>query len=232
MIKLYQFRPAFGLPNPSPFCMKVETYLRMTGLPFETVNGVDPRKAPKGKAPCIKDGGRVIGDSGFIIEYLKATYGDPLDGWLSVEQRAIAHAFRKMMEENLYWALLYSRWFEPEGWAKVREIFFGDLPAPARWFVPLLARRGIKQELWGHGMGRHSREEIYQLGQRDIDALGDFLGAKVYFMGEQPCSLDAVAYSFLANLLWAPLDSPPKQRAASHPQLEAYCRRMKERYYR
>jgi len=231
MIKLYQFRRAFGLPNPSPFCMKVETYLRMTGLPFEAVNGVNPRKAPKGKAPYIKDGGRTICDSGFIIDYLKATYGDPLDSWLSAEQRAIAHALRKMMEEDLYWALLYSRWFEPEGWALTRAAFFGGMTAPLKWVVPALARRGLTQELWGHGMGRHSREEIYQLAQRDIDALGDFLGGKAYFMGEQPSSLDAVAYAFLANLLWVPLDSPLKQQALRHPHLEAYCRRMKERYY-
>lgn len=32
MIKLHQLAPAFGLPNASPFCMKVETYLRMAGL--------------------------------------------------------------------------------------------------------------------------------------------------------------------------------------------------------
>ena len=42
MIKLYQFNPAWGLPNPSPFCMKVETYLRMVGLPYEVVNGAMP----------------------------------------------------------------------------------------------------------------------------------------------------------------------------------------------
>ncbi len=38
MIKLFQFAPAFGLPNASPFCMKLETYLRMAGLPFQLVN--------------------------------------------------------------------------------------------------------------------------------------------------------------------------------------------------
>ncbi len=53
MIKLYQFDPAFGLPNASPFCMKLETYLRMAQLPFE----IEPatlqafNKAPKGKMP-------------------------------------------------------------------------------------------------------------------------------------------------------------------------------------
>ena len=50
MIELYQFPRAFGLPNPIPFCMKVETYLKLTGLPYE-VKDTDPRKAPLGKLP-------------------------------------------------------------------------------------------------------------------------------------------------------------------------------------
>jgi glutathione S-transferase len=80
-------------------------------------------------------------------------------------------------------------------------------------------------------MGRHSKKEIHALGCRDITALADFLGHKPYLMGEQPCSLDAVAYSFLANLLWVPLESALKQHAQQYAQLERYCRRMKSRYY-
>jgi hypothetical protein len=57
MIKLHQFAPAFGLPNASPFCMKVETYLRMAGLPYERVNSGDVLRAPKGKLPVIDDDG-------------------------------------------------------------------------------------------------------------------------------------------------------------------------------
>jgi len=53
MIKLFQFAPAFGLPNASPFCMKLETYLRMAGLPFELVNSGDVMKAPNHKLPYI-----------------------------------------------------------------------------------------------------------------------------------------------------------------------------------
>ena len=36
MITLYQFPSRGNLPNPSPFCMKLETYLRMAGLIYET----------------------------------------------------------------------------------------------------------------------------------------------------------------------------------------------------
>ena len=46
MIELYQFAPAWGLPNPSPFCIKLELYLKMTGLPFEVITENDTRKGP------------------------------------------------------------------------------------------------------------------------------------------------------------------------------------------
>jgi glutathione S-transferase len=87
LITLHQFVPTFGLPNASPFCMKLETWLR---------------KAPKSKMPYIVDHGRVVSDSSFIIEYLKATCGDKLDAWLSAEQHAVALALQRRLEEILY----------------------------------------------------------------------------------------------------------------------------------
>lgn len=233
MITLHQFAPAFGLPNASPFCMKLETYLRMAGLPFEipaaSVRAIG--RAPKGKLPYIEDAGRTLADSTLIIDYLKVTYGDPLDGWLSAEQRAVALAFQRLLEENLYWAVVHTRWIEPAGWAKTKVAFFGALPVPLKWLLPTLARRGLIKQLHGHGMGRHRADEIHAIGRRDITALADYLGNKPFFMGDQPCALDATVYAFVANLLWAPVESPLKRHAGQYPQLEAYCARMRARYY-
>ena len=231
MIRLYQFEPAFGLPNASPFCMKLETYLRMSGLPFEIAPNANVMKAPKGKMPYIEDNGHAIADSTLIIEYLKKTYGDKLDAKLSSEQRAIALAMQRLMEENLYWAAVYSRWFEPDGWRLTQQAFFGKLPPPVKTIVSAVARRGMKRELHGHGMGRHTSDEIYAIGKADIGALADLLGDRPFVMGAEPTSIDAVAYAFLANLIWVPLDTPLKRYALSRPNLEAYCQRMKSRYY-
>jgi glutathione S-transferase len=81
----------------------------------------------------------------------------------------------------------------------------------------------------GHGMGRHSEAEIHAIARRDVDALADFLADKPYMLGASPTSLDATAYAFLANLLWAPVDSPIQRHALGRPNLEAYCQRMKAR---
>jgi glutathione S-transferase len=80
-------------------------------------------------------------------------------------------------------------------------------------------------------MGRHTQAEIHAIGQRDITALAHFLADKPYFMGEQPCSLDATAYAFVANVVMAPVESALKLHAKKYPQLEAYCQRMRSRYY-
>jgi len=231
MIRLHQFAPAFGLPNASPFCMKLETYLRMAGLPYETVNDGNVLKAPKGKLPWIDDDGTRVADSSFIIEHLKRRYGDPLDAGLSPSLRAQATAFQRLFEENLYWAVVHTRWADPQGWRATRQAFFGALPAPLRGIVSRLARRGLLAEMRGQGMGRHSEAEIHAIGCRDVTAVADFLGDKAYMLGDAPTSLDATAHAFLANLLWAPVDSPIRSHAAARPTLEAYCQRMKARYF-
>ncbi len=126
---------------------------------------------------------------------------------------------------------MFTRWVQPEGWAKTREAFFGAMPAPLRWFVPTLARCGLVAEMKGHGMGRHSAAEIHAIVCRDVTALADFLGDKPFMLGDSPCSLGASAHAFLANLLWAPVDSPIQRHARGQPTLQAYCLRMKARYF-
>lgn len=231
MIKLFQFPPLWGLPSGSPFCAKVETYLRMVGLPYETVNDADVRKAPKRKFPVIQDDSRRIADSGFIVDYLRAAYGDPLDARLSPVDRALALALRRLIEEHLYWCLLYVRWQMDAHWPAMREAFFGFLPALARATVAASVRRQVLAELDGHGMGRHTPEEVYALARADLDALSAFLADKPFFLGGSPTSLDASAYAFLSNILRAPSETPIQQHARTLANLDAYCARMKERYY-
>ncbi len=231
MITLYQFRPVWGLPNASPFCMKVETYLRMAGLPFQLARNADVRKAPKKKFPFIDDNGKAIADSGFVIDYLKATYGDPLDQTLTPFEQAQSLAMRRLFEEHLYWAMVYDRWIAPANWPTTRRAFFGFLPAAVRAVVATLVRGKTRKSLNGHGLGLHSAAEIEELGKADLTAASAFLGDKAYFMGDQPTSLDATAYAFLANAVHAPFNSPLTIHARRLANVTPYCERMRLRYF-
>ena len=114
-LKLYQFASGIGgLPNPSPFCMKLETYLRLAGLPY-VVHTVKGRPASgTGKAPYIDIDGKIMADSGLIIDHLERTNGHRLDGRLTLAQRAESLAIQRMLEEHLYWVMVYGRWVDPE----------------------------------------------------------------------------------------------------------------------
>jgi glutathione S-transferase len=119
----------------------------------------------------------------------------------------------------------------PQGWAVTSPAFFGALPFPLRTLLPPLARRGMRKELQGHGLGRHAETEIEALGEADIDALAACLGDQPYFLGDEPHSVDACAYGFLANLYFVPVEFPITQHARRHGNLVRFTERMRDRYW-
>lgn len=231
MITLYQFKPTFNLPNASPFCMKVETFLKLAGLPYTVEILHDPRKAPKGKLPYITDGKTSVADSTLIVQYLTKTYGKDLNQHLSTEEKALSHAMKIMMEEHLYWVTLYSRWVDERYWPATREAFFGHLPPLIKNLVPKLIQESMKKQLHAQGTGRHTPDEIYAMGKLGIDALATFLADKPYLMGDRISEVDATAYAFAANLIVPPLDTPLAITARAHPNLVDYCARIKAQYF-
>lgn len=232
MLKLIQFKPIFGLPNPSPFCFKVENYLRMAEIPFEAKVG-DPRKAPKKKLPYIvEDDGRVIADSEHIVRHLEKKHGDKLDGTMTKAERAQAQMVRRAIEEGLYFNVVYMRWGDDAGFAVAEsDILRPAIPALLRPIVIPAIRRSIKGQLFGQGTGRHAQEDIYRAGSDDLDALSTLLGDKTFFFGETPRTIDATLYAFLGIILGSPPDNPLKQSLRDKKNLVAYCERMKTKYY-
>lgn len=231
MIELYQFPPNRLTHNFSPFCLKVETYLRMVGFPYEVVKVNNPNSAPKKKLPYIKDDDQTIADSRFIIEYLKDKYGDKLDGDRSPEQMAIAHAHRRMMEEHLAYGLMYSRWVDDKFWPTAKKSFFKGLPVPLSLIIPPMVRRRVVRTLQLQGIGAHSREQIYALANADITALSLYLGEKPFFLDEKPAAFDASAYGFLNNIQKDGIESPLKIHLNTLPNLVRYVERMTTTYF-
>lgn len=227
MIKLFQL-PAegWGIPSPSPFCMKVETWLRMAELPYESVPIADLSGAPKGKLPYIDDEGRVLGDSQLILEALAERYGDRVDAGLDARERTSAHFIRRTLEEGLYFAVVYFRWQHEASWESTRALFFRDTPALAEPY-----RKYFLETLQRQGTGRHSPDEVLHLARADLAALSHFLGDKPYLLGDKPRSLDAVGYGSLANILDVPISTPLADATRALPNLVEYCARMRTRFF-
>lgn len=229
MIKLFQYPTDWGLPNISPFCMKLETYLRLVHIPYEIVNVMDPRKSPKGKLPYIDDNGQIVADSSIAIEFLKKKYGDALDGHLTPVQKATALAIQRMIEEHFYWVIVYSRWVDPTGYEIIKPVFFGELPKLMRMVVPELVRRQQVRVLQDQGLGRHSAEEIYKMGIDDVTAVATLLGDNKFMLGNDVTTVDATVYAFIANIFLVPIETPVKEYIKTLPNLVEYCERVKEK---
>jgi len=228
---VHQIPSAWGLPSIGPFCLKLEAYLRIVDIPYRTVVDPTPFSAPKGKLPWIEHEGEKIGDSGFIIEYLERRFGVDPNAGLSDAERAVARSLRRLIEENLYWTLVYDRWIVDENWEIVRKAVLGSIPVPLRQAVAPIARRGVRRQLTAQGMGRHSRDEVHAIGRKDIGAISDWLGDKPFVMGGTPTEIDAVAYGFLANIVDVPVASPIKDDAMKRANLVGFLERFRSRYF-
>src|SRR6266540_6850618 len=160
-ITLFQFPRMFGIPNLSPFCCKLETWLRIVGVPYEVIDTPDPRKGPKGKLPFIEDAGIRIAYTSLIIDHLVRTRGMDPDARLDAAQRAIALLVQRTLEEHYAFILAYTHLVRDEGWQHTRARF-DSVPAIVRPLVGSVVRMRVKKMLWKQGILRHSHEDIIE----------------------------------------------------------------------
>jgi len=232
MITLYGFGPSFNLADPSPFVTKIDLYLRIHNIDYKMIADSNSlQKAPKGKLPFIDDDGTIIADSYFIIEHLKEKYGADIDKGFNEKQKATAYLMAKSLEENLYWCIVHSRWINEDTWPIIKNEFFGSMPFPLNKIVPIVAQKSVRKNIEGHGLGRHSDQEIMQIAERSLKSLSALLANKAYFFGDNMSSLDVTAYAMISSLTQATLKNPMNTMAKKFENLVAYAERIQKEYY-
>ena len=228
MLEVTGFIGTDKIVSLSPFCAKLDVYLRMTGLEYRYLVG-DPRKSPTGKLPYLRDNTTILSDSQLIIEYLTETYKVDIDDGLTVDELAQAHMLRRTVEESLYFHILYAGWVDEDGFKNFGSAFGKMLPGMIRPLLMPVIRKSQRRALHGQGTGRHSRETIVAFADADLKALTVVLGERNFMLGEKPRSIDAVCSGFLECVLEGP-ETMLTDVARQHGNLVAYCARMRERY--
>jgi len=229
-LKLFQFPRMFAIPNLSPFCCKLETWLRIAQIPYEVVDTPDPRKAPKGKLPFIEDAGVRIADTSLIVDYLAKTRGVDLDRQLAPSQRPIALLVQRTLEEHYAFVTLYTHFIRADGWQHTRATF-DTVPTIARALVASMVRGRMRKILWTQGVSRHSDADIIEAGLRDWRAVLPVMGEGPFFFGDEPTGVDAIVFGALATTVLTPIESPIRHFLRSQPACVAYAERMRARYF-
>eukprot|EP01120_Amphizonella_sp_Union-15-10_P001018 TRINITY_DN11081_c0_g1_i1.p1 TRINITY_DN11081_c0_g1~~TRINITY_DN11081_c0_g1_i1.p1 ORF type:complete len:276 (-),score=44.09 TRINITY_DN11081_c0_g1_i1:62-802(-) len=223
-VYLFQF-PSYQNVNMSPFCTKVELYLRLTKTPFEIVETSDPRKSPTTKLPYIVFDGQSVCDSSKILDLLDNYFKHNLDEGLDNIQKAEGLALQRLIEEHLYFCMKYY-WTTDAGWEGWK-LFIPKLPPLiGKYFILPSIKQGSKQQCHAHGISRLSDEKILQQAKLDIDAIQEYLGDKKYLFGDKPSTFDCSAFAMLHSIYDLPIPSPLKDYIDTLPKLKDYVERL------
>lgn len=218
---------SWGSPNASPFCTKLETYLRMAEVPYKLAP-MKVGQAPKGKIPYVQMDGKLVGDSQLIVEEIERKLGaKALDAGLAARDVALARVTRRTLEEATYFVGLMTRWKVDAGYTATRTEFKKFIPG----LVVGIVRRSQVKKLYLQGTGRHTSDEAMAMGAADFAAVAELLGDKPFFLGDKARTIDATVFAFVEAILAFPVDSPLKAAVQSHANLGAYRQRIRARWF-
>jgi len=235
VVYLYQFPRSPVIPSMSPFCLKLETWLRMADINYENVDCSPWTRSKEGLLPFVELDGKQYCDSSLIINELgKRLNKDALESNIPADQKGAAHAFERMLENCTLWSYITIRYGE-----KMNESFSEKTVVPTKHLFQLQLmifrwtyKKKIAKRMHGHGIGRHSRDDIVAIGLDDLRALSAFLGGKKFICGDQPCLVDAGLFGCLAQFAYFPVVTPHTELIKSECQnLQKYCDRIKDRYW-
>jgi len=208
VVYLYQFSRTPTLPSLSPYCLKVETWLRLNQIKYENVDHKLKFKSAKGQLPFVEFNGDEIADSAKIISTLGTHFGIDSDAALSKEEKNISHALISMIENHLCWIVVHWKSNNPDAMLKgykvsLQHVLGSRIPNAVLnlFFKWTYARKGAKK-VKAQGLGVHSAEEILEFGKQDLQVLEGTLGKKSFFFGEVPSNLDVVAFAHLSQIVY------------------------------
>jgi len=231
-VVLHHFQRAKLIPDGSPFGLKMETYLRMADIKYE--NDFKYPSSPKGKTPWITVNGKDVSDSQLAIEYLEKELEKSLNDHLKPEEAAVARAFQVTLDDRFAWCLAIDRLVYGQG-KVIMKILGPGLPGPkfAHPLMMKLFKRGTVKSAHGHGIGRHSEEEVKKIGLADLKAFSEYLGNKPFLFGEKPSIADASLFGFLAQILSTHDEDNWLRKAINddYKNLGDYVERVKEKYW-
>ncbi|OWF39913.1 failed axon connections homolog [Mizuhopecten yessoensis] len=223
-IVIHQLGRGPYVPSLTPFAIKLETYFRLEGIPYQAEHALYRKSQKTGKVPFLEYNGEEVSDSEFILEFLSKEKNFDMHKGLTAEQIGVGRAFQKMAEENTYWCFVADRWVLDKNNTALKEF-------------------GIPRYLWGRmqgkirtmihaqGLGRHTPEEIRHIMSNDLTALSYFIGSKKFLFGDEACKFDCAIFGILAEIRWASFGGFGTSVIKQYPNLCDYCERMKKTFW-
>lgn len=207
MVYVFQFTRSPQIPSISPFCLKLESWLKLHGIKYQNVDHKCKHRSKKGMLPFIEINGEEIADSEHIIEVLSKKFEKEMPAELSQDQKNVQHAMITMVENHLHWTIVHWKTKDVDNILKgyklnLQDVLGSKVPSSVLnfYFKHSFCRKGLKR-VRSSGMGALSAEDIENLGKKDLQTLSEMLGEKEFFFGDEPSMLDLVVFSHVGQLV-------------------------------
>ncbi len=217
----------FDLPDNNPFGLKVDAFLRLAKIPFQTEYTLYPGDAPRGQLPYIIDEGELISDSNQIINYLTKKYKVLLDAQLIDAHKKLQFLITRMLDSHLYWIISYSRWQDKQNWSAFKAEFLKQAPEISNEDIEK-AREYCTEKYYFQGIGRYEPHEVYEAGIDDLKTIDALLGDNDCLFGGDVHSIDASCYGFIAAIYYFDIDTPLKTFIIKETSLGPYADRIRK----
>jgi len=231
MLELYSWGPGYDLLSFDPFCLSAEAYLLFSNAEWELHEAQSTKSS---ELPILKDGMTEVNDLFKIINFLKKKgYNIDETAGLSKDELAESLAYISLVENSIYDALLYILWLENEKNAKKeqQQTYVKSLSFIDSYFMKGRIHENARERLKDMELVKINDElvpEVYLNAHDAYAALSTKLGDKLYFFGDKPSTLDAIAYGHLALHCYPNLQNPKLFTMISFefPNLIQYCQRI------
>src|SRR5262249_107856 len=129
--------------------------------------------------------------------------------------------------DDLYWVMSYSRWKDDRYWPAFRDAMLREHPSLTEATL-VRAREYNAQRYHFQGIGRYHPADGMARGLADLGGRAGAIPATGFGHGEQPTSIDAGIYGFVANIFFYDIDTPLKRFVVAHDHLVRHCRAIHE----
>jgi len=234
MVYLCQFPCSPGMRSISPFALKLETWLRLTGIQYTNVYTTTFSKSTK-MIPYIELNGKELADTSVIIKDFKKMFQVNPDENLNSKQLALGHTLKRMVEcytvkYAFYWRYgkmmpeFYEKAITP--WEQTTSTTF------FRKIQPVISR----VRAYFNGISRLSIQHQVEQCRQDFEVLSTFLGENDYFLEtNEPTTTDCVIFGILVQFFWMlDVNMCPELESSinnSCENLRQFNRRMKEKLW-
>ncbi len=227
----------YGAPTPgrtlSPPCAKARMALAYKQVEHRVVDCRGPHEVrrydPRGRTPVLVVDGEVIPDSFEILDELDRRYPEPPLLPVDPAARARCLVLEDWIDEVLYFLGAWTRWQDPEGFARIAPVMRAGLPFPLSRLVPPLARRTILRRLAGQGTGRKPPEVVRREFREGVARLEALAAASPYLCGDELTRADLAAAALVGQMLSTLTQESVRPRLEELPALAAWLGRVHAR---